>query len=79
MAGDNIPRFTFPAIVGRPVIRAEEAAIDEGDLKVRPPTSPCRVHVGVHVRMRRVCLRPYVRRARNPPLSRAHTGHYDWR
>ena len=34
-AGDNIPRCTFPAIVGRPVIRAEEASIDDGTLKVR--------------------------------------------
>lgn len=33
-AGDNLPRFQFPSIVGRPVLRAEEEAI--GDVELKP-------------------------------------------
>lgn len=32
-AGDNLPRFSFPSIVGRPVLRAEEEAI--GDIEIK--------------------------------------------
>lgn len=32
-AGDNIPKYVFPAIVGRPALRAEEA--DFGDIEVK--------------------------------------------
>ena len=31
MAGDNLPRYTFPSMVGRPMLRAEEGAIGDGD------------------------------------------------
>ncbi len=34
-AADNLPRFTYPSIVGRPVLRAEEEAIGDVQLKVR--------------------------------------------
>jgi hypothetical protein len=34
-AADNLPRWTFPSIVGRPVLRAEEEAIGDVELKVR--------------------------------------------
>ena len=30
-AGDNLPRWSFPSIVGRPVLRAEEVAIDDAE------------------------------------------------
>ena len=33
-ASDNLPRFTFPSIVGRPILRAEEEAIGDVELKV---------------------------------------------
>lgn len=33
-AADNLPRFIFPSIVGRPVLRAEEEAIGDVELKV---------------------------------------------
>jgi len=32
-AADNLPRYMFPSIVGRPVLRAEEEAIGDVDLK----------------------------------------------
>lgn len=32
-AADNLPRFSFPSIVGRPVLRAEEEAIGDIELK----------------------------------------------
>lgn len=35
-ASDNLPRFTFPSIVGRPILRAEEEAIGDVELKVSP-------------------------------------------
>ena len=35
-AADNLPRFIFPSIVGRPVLRAEEEAIGDVELKVGP-------------------------------------------
>ncbi len=34
-AADNVPRDTFPSIVGRPMLRAEEDAIGDVMLKVR--------------------------------------------
>lgn len=34
-AGDNLPRFSFPSIIGRPVLRAEEEDIGDITLKVR--------------------------------------------
>jgi hypothetical protein len=71
MAGDNLPRFTFPAIVGRPVIRAEEAAIEEGELKVTEP--PFIVFGCPLFAMARLTL----------PCSRRRfcvaSGHHDWR
>jgi actin-related protein 2 len=33
-ASDNLPRFTFPSMVGRPVLRAEEDVIGDIELKV---------------------------------------------
>jgi hypothetical protein len=32
-AADNLPRFQFPSIVGRPMLRAEEEALGELELK----------------------------------------------
>jgi actin-related protein 2 len=32
-AGDNLPRYQFPSIVGRPMLRAEEEAIGDIELK----------------------------------------------
>ena len=35
-AGDNIPKHVFPSMIGRPMLRAEEGVIGEGDnLSVR--------------------------------------------
>lgn len=38
-AGDNIPKFTFPSMVGRPTLRAEEDVIGDVELKVRQSSS----------------------------------------
>ena len=35
-AGDNMPRHSFPSMVGRPTLRAEEDLLDTSILKVRP-------------------------------------------
>jgi len=54
-ASDNLPRFTFPSIVGRPILRAEEA-IGDVELKVRClqrwHSNPCETSVftGCHGR-----------------------------
>ena len=34
-AGDNMPRHSFPSMVGRPTLRAEEDLLDSSPLKVR--------------------------------------------
>lgn len=34
-AGENIPQYTFPSVVGRPMLRAEEEVIGDVVLKVR--------------------------------------------
>ncbi len=34
-AADNLPRFHFPSIVGRPMLRAEEDVIGDVEIKVR--------------------------------------------
>lgn len=32
-AGDNLPRYMFPSMVGRPMLRAEEGVLEDVDLK----------------------------------------------
>ena len=44
-AADNLPRYIFPSIVGRPVLRAEEEAIGDVELKVRG-NAPLQPRVG---------------------------------
>ncbi len=39
-AADNLPRFVFPSIVGRPMLRAEEDIIGDIELKVRSTAAP---------------------------------------
>lgn len=35
-AGDNIPKYVFPALVGRPALRAEEVEFGDLEVKVLP-------------------------------------------
>jgi actin-related protein len=45
-AGDNMPRHSFPSMVGRPTLRAEEDLLDSSPLKVRKDSAELLLQTG---------------------------------
>ena len=66
-AGDNMPRHSFPSMVGRPTLRAEEDLLDSSPLKVRNALSWLCWQLGLRDKRLGINSLPY-----SPPPTFAH-------